>query len=211
MKFPRLRSADSSADEAESDVVVEDAPELSPAYTPAKGRPTPKRRDAEAKRRGPAGPPPKTQREAARRSRGNKEQRRSDAAERRERMAAGDDRYLMPRDKGPVRQYVRDIVDSRRHLIGLFMPLAVIVLIAMISPLPAMQAYAAPGTLVILVVMCVEGLWLGRSVIRRVRAKFPDAKDGNLSLGWYSFVRASQIRKLRIPKPRVQVGDEVAD
>jgi hypothetical protein len=42
-----------------------------------------------------------------------------------------------------------------------------------------------------------------------VRAKFPDARDRSLSLGWYSFVRASQIRKLRIPKPMVKVGDTV--
>jgi hypothetical protein len=125
-------------------------------------------------------------------------------------MAAGDDRYLMPRDKGPVRAYVRDIVDSRRHLAGLFMPLALLVLVAMISPVPSIQAYAAPGTLVILVFIVIEGLFTGRNVIKRVRERFPDATDKPLSLGWYSFVRASQVRKLRVPKPRVRPGDTVA-
>jgi hypothetical protein len=124
-------------------------------------------------------------------------------------MAAGDDRYLLARDKGPVRAYVRDIVDSRRHLIGLFMPLALIVLVAIISPVRAIQVYAAPGTLVILVIMILEGLLLGRTVNRRVHEKFPDAPDRALSLGWYSFVRASQVRKLRVPKPKVKPGDEV--
>ncbi len=209
VKFPRLRTADSPADEAEGTeaVVTETVP--SPRLTPAKGKPTPKRREAEARRRGPVAPPPRTQREAAKRARGNKEQRRSDASTRRERMAAGDDRYLMPRDKGPVRAYVRDIVDSRRHLAGLFMPLALLVLIAMISPVPTIQAYAAPGTLVILVLIVVEGIYTARTVIKRARAKFPDATDSSMSLGWYSFVRASQVRKLRVPKPKVKPGDSV--
>src|SRR5579884_3322216 len=46
------------------------------ATTAGKGRPTPKRRDAEGRRRGPVPPPPRTQREAMKRARGNKEERR---------------------------------------------------------------------------------------------------------------------------------------
>jgi hypothetical protein len=30
-----------------------------------------------------------------------------------------------------------------------------------------------------------------------------------LSVGWYAFIRASQIRKLRVPKPRVRPGDKI--
>ncbi|HEX4722732.1 MAG TPA: DUF3043 domain-containing protein, partial [Pseudonocardiaceae bacterium] len=153
------------------------------------------------------------QREAMKRSRGNKmnkDDRRAAAAQRRARMAAGDQKSLLPRDRGPVRAYVRDIVDSRRHLIGLFMPLAVLVLVAMVAPIQQIQLWAAPGTMVILVIMILEGVLLARTVTKRVRAKFPDAPDRTLSLGWYSFVRASQIRKLRIPKPIVKVGDAVA-
>jgi hypothetical protein len=210
VKFPRLRTADTPADvEADETVATDDSLVVGPARTPAKGRPTPKRRESEVRRRGPVAPPPRTQREAMKRSKVNKTDRKSASAERRERMAAGDDRYLLGRDKGPVRAYVRDIVDSRRHLIGLFMPLALIVLVAIISPVPAIQAYAAPGTLVILVIMILEGVLLGRTVNRRVREKFPDATDRPMSLGWYSFVRASQVRKLRVPKPKVKPGDTV--
>ncbi len=208
MKFPRLRSADSTADQA---VVEETATEEEAGrsgYTAPKGRPTPRRRDVQT-RRGPVAPPPRTQREAMRRSRGNKQQRRSNAAERRERMAAGDERYLLPRDKGPVRAYVRDVVDSRRHLIGMFMPLALLVLVALITPSKLVQLYSAPATVVILLIMILEGALLGRQVTRRVRQKFPDAPDRGLALGWYSFVRASQIRKLRVPKPRTKPGDQV--
>jgi len=208
VKLPRLRAAENTADEV-TDEPLEDVADAGRAYTPAKGRPTPKRREAESRRRGPMAPPPMTQREAMKRSRVNKADRRTMAAQRRERMAAGDDKYLLARDKGPVRAYVRNVVDARRHLIGLFMPLALVVLVAMVAPVPLVQAYAAPGTVVILLLMIVEGLLLARTVVKRVRAKFPDARDRSLSLGWYSFVRASQIRKLRIPKPMVKVGDAV--
>lgn len=215
MRFLRQRAADDiEAADADGDEVAT----VGSSYqqrdggrtaTAGKGRPTPKRRDAEGRRRGPVPPPPKTQREAYRRSKGdkgNKADRRSEAAIRRERMAAGDDKYLMPRDKGPVKAYVRNLVDSRRHLIGLFMPLALLVLVAMLVPSPLIQVYAAPVAMAALLVMVFEGIVMGRSIGRQVRQKFPDSSDSALSLGWYAFVRASQVRKLRMPKPQVKPG-----
>jgi hypothetical protein len=198
VKFPRLRGSTGTEDVDDEIEVVDPTPR---GATAPKGRPTPKRREAEGKRRGPVAPPPRTQREAAKRAKGTKEQRKANAAQRRER--------LLPRDQGPVRAYARDIVDSRRHLAGLFMPLALLVLIAIITPNPTIQAYAAPATLVILVIMVIEGYVVGRDVTKRVRAKFPDANDRQAALIWYSFVRSSQVRKLRMPKPTVKPGDTV--
>jgi hypothetical protein len=181
----------------------------------AKGRPTPKRRDAQGKRRGPAPPPPRTQREASkyakatrpdRPDRPSRDQRRRDAAERRERMAAGDDRYLLPRDRGPVRAYVRDVVDSRPHLMGLFMPLALVVLLSLVVPIPAVQQYLTLFSLIALSAMIIEGVFLGNQVTRRARAKFPKESINGLGTGWYAFTRASQLRRLRIPKPKVARG-----
>ena len=174
-----------------------------------KGRPTPKRREAEARRRGPAPPPPRTQREAARLAKANrpgKEERRRAAAERRERMAAGDQRYLMPRDRGPVRAYVRDVVDSRPHLMGLFMPLAAIVFLSVLMPIPEVQRYLSLFSMVALVTMVAEGVVIGLSIVRKARAKFPDETISTPSTMWYVFTRASQPRKLRVPKPRVARG-----
>lgn len=183
-----------------------------PGRTAGKGRPTPKRRDAEARKRGPAPPPPRTQREASKLARANrptKEQRRADAVERRERMAAGDERYLLPRDRGPVRGYVRDLVDSRPHLSGLFMPLAVIVIASLVLPFPRAQQLLSLFCTVALVTMLVEGILLGVQINRKVRARFPDEQVNGLGLGWYAFTRASQLRRLRIPKPRVRRGATV--
>ncbi|WP_040925583.1 DUF3043 domain-containing protein [Saccharomonospora marina] len=188
----------------------------SKGFTPGKGRPTPKRREADGKRRGPVAPPPRTTREAIRRSRElrkknpvSKDERRAAARERRERMMAGDERYLLPRDRGPVKAYVRDLVDSRRNVLGLFMPLAILVFITLLIPIPQIQQYATLLTTVMLLGMVVEGFLNGRRISRQVRAKFPKENVKGASIGWYAFVRASQIRKLRMPKPRVSPGQPV--
>ena len=82
-------------------------------------------------------------------------------------MAAGDERYLLPRDKGPVKAYIRNVVDSRRHLVGLFMPLALVVVVAMLSPATYVQVYAAPVLMAVLVVFAAEGFFIGRSTVIR--------------------------------------------
>ncbi|KFU76507.1 Protein of unknown function [Amycolatopsis lurida] len=218
MRFLRRSTTDSATTDTETpgDEAVE---VQAKSYTPGKGKATPKRREAEAKRRGPVAPPPTTMREAMKR---NKELRKSAKAdpdyklkqrnaakERRERMMAGEDKYLLPRDRGPVKAYIRDLVDSRRNLLGLFMPLAILVFVALILPYPEVQRYATLLCTVMLLGMIVEGFLSGRRIAKMVRLKFPNETIKGTSVGWYSFIRASQIRKLRVPKPRVKPGDKV--
>jgi len=208
------RSATASSDAV--DPLVDEESTTVKGHTPGKGRPTPKRREAEGRRRGPVPPPPRTTREAMRRARGNKEERKELAAKRkeirvaqRERMMAGEDKYLPARDRGPVKAYVRDLVDSRRNLLGLFMPLAIVVFVALLAPNRLLQSYATLLCLVILVAMILEGALNGRRYAKLARAKFPKEPIRGLSLGWYAFIRASQIRRLRIPKPQVSPGDKI--
>jgi hypothetical protein len=210
-----LRRSTPTAVGGDQPAVEEVAVQAARNRTEAKGRPTPKRREAQGKRRGPTPPPPRTQREAAKYAKAtkgpgaDKDQRRRDAAERRAGMAAGDDRYLLPRDRGPVRRYVRDVVDSRPHLMGLFMPLAVIVLLSLVVPIPAAQQYLSLFSLIALVAMILEGIWLGLTVTRKARAQFPKEPVNALGTSWYAFTRASQLRRLRIPKPQVGRGAKV--
>lgn len=208
-------NGDDGVDESTTSAPTTSAPS---AVTEGKGRPTPSRRDAQGKRRGPVAPAPLTAKEArARRkqTRGSKEdrkiasaERRANAADRRARMLAGEDKYLLPRDKGPVRAYVRDLVDARRHLVGLFMPLAVLLIMAMFLD-PGLQAYVTLGMFVMMLFMVIEGVLMGRRINNKVRERFPDSLDGGFKIGWYAFVRASQIRKMRAPQPRVSPGDAV--
>lgn len=218
MKFLRRGEASASNDLAADASAAETGGSATSTTTAGKGRPTPKRRDAEGKRRGPVAPAPMTQKEArARRkaTRGSRADRkaasadrRAASADRRARMLAGEEKYLLPRDRGPVRAYVRDLVDARRNLVGLFMPLALVLIVTMFLT-PAVQAYVTLAMLVMMAFMAVEGVIIGRTINRRVRERFPDSIDSSFSLGWYAFVRASQIRRMRAPKPRVEPGAPV--
>ena len=44
-------------------------------------------------------------------------------------MKAGDERYLLARDRGPVRRFIRDFVDSRFSFVELMVPLLVVTMI----------------------------------------------------------------------------------
>ncbi|MFC5287643.1 DUF3043 domain-containing protein [Actinokineospora guangxiensis] len=215
MRFLRRNSTTDSAEQAEESAVTVGENPVPKGYTPSKGRATPKRNESERKR-GPVAPPPKTTREAIRRSRGSKEDRKAMAAKRREqrvqqreRMMAGDDKYLMPRDRGPVKAYIRDLVDSRRNLLGLFMPLAVVVFVALLFPAVIVQYWATLFCLIMLVAMIFEAILNGRRVAKQVRARFPKETIRGFGIGWYAFVRATQLRRMRVPKPRVRVGEAV--
>lgn len=181
--------------------------------TAAKGRPTPSRREAQSRRRGPVAPAPTTQREALRRAKqakGSTEERRKAADDRRARRRVGDDQVLPARDRGPARAHIRDLVDSRAHLLGMFAPLAVVGVVVTLTADRTVTGTAQLVALGVLAAMALEGILLGVLVTRQVRATFPDDSTTGSSLGWYSFTRAAQIRALRKPAPRVARGDRVA-
>lgn len=205
---PSPAGADTATDGSDGTETTQDAVRADGSVR-GKGRPTPKRRDAQKRRRGPAPPPPRTQREAiklAKANRPDKGERRRQAAERRARMDAGDDRYLPARDRGPVKAYIRDLVDSRRHVIGLFMPLAGLVFLSILLPYPQVQTYVSIAAMGVMVSMIIEGVFLGRQVAAKARSRFPKEQIAGFSTGWYAFTRASQPRKLRVPRPRVELG-----
>ena len=49
----------------------------------------------------------------------------------------------------------------------------------------------------------------GRMISKRVNERFPNNTESTVKLGWYAFVRASQLRRMRAPKPRVSPGDTI--
>ena len=115
---------------------------LPKGYPPPKGKPTPKRLDQEIKRgvvRDPnaATPAQIRQREKELKKSMTKEEwkahkkevREQNRARNREMQAkidSGDERYLMDRDRGETRRFVRDWVDSRRFMNNYAMPLAIL-------------------------------------------------------------------------------------
>ena len=187
--------------------------------TAPKGRPTPKRNES-TKRRGPVAPAPATASEARKRRKelrntmskeerqAEKLQRRAAMGQRRERMMAGEEAYLLPRDQGPIRRYARDIVDSRRNVLGLFMPSALVLLFVMLA-LPKIQVLISPAMLLLMLVMAIDALFLARKVNKAVDAKFPDNQETHFKLGMYAASRASQMRRMRAPRPTVSPGAKV--
>jgi Protein of unknown function (DUF3043) len=134
--------------------------------------------------------------------------RRAQMADRRERMMAGDERYLLTRDQGPVRRFVRDMVDARRNVLGLFMPSALALLFIMFA-VPQLQLYISPAMMLLMALMMLDGLILGRKVARRVDEKFPANTESRWKLGLYAASRASQMRRMRAPRPQVKHGTSV--
>lgn len=166
-----------------------------------KGRPTPKRRDAEKRRRQPI-TAPSTGKEANKRRRAQLAEKRAKA---REGMAKGDEKHLLKRDKGPVRRLARNYVDSRRT-VGSYLMYAmfVIVLLSML-PIPAARLLVLFAPPVLLLVVFGEGLLLSRGIKKLAAERYPgeDAKG----VGMYAAMRAMQIRRLRIPNPQVRIGE----
>jgi hypothetical protein len=159
--------------------------------------------EARARRKALAGP--KLSREERREE---KAQHRARMAERRERMLAGDEAYLLSRDQGPVRRFVRDVVDARHNALGLFMPSALGLLFIMMA-VPQIQLYVSPAMLVLMVVMAVDAVLLARKVTKLVDAKLPDNRESRWKLGLYAASRASQLRRMRAPRPQVRRGERV--
>jgi hypothetical protein len=180
------------------------APEEHPAA--GKGRPTPKRREAEARNQRPLVP---TDRKAAKRE--MRERRNEMYAKQQEAMRTGDERYLPVRDKGPVRRWVRDYVDSHFSPSEYFLPLAMasIVLLFFASMFPEV---AVIGMIVMYVAFAISlAFAIGYAMIirRKLRARFDEDQIPRFT-GIYAFSRLFQPRFLRAPKPQVKRGEQPA-
>ena len=167
-----------------------------------KGRPTPTRKEAEQARKERVRPA-LTRRESVRRQR---EHVRSERGRARQAMMAGDERYLSPRDKGPERRFVRDYVDSRRTLAEFFLPTILIVLVLSLVRSPQIQLLSTLLWLGTLVLVMIDLAVIAVRVKREVRRRFPDDQRGHV---FYTIARATQMRRLRLPKPTVKPGTPV--
>ncbi|MCR6690292.1 DUF3043 domain-containing protein [Cellulomonas sp.] len=175
-----------------------DAPPVDQAAT-GKGRPTPRRKEAEAANRRPLVPADrKTAAKAARQA--QREQR--DAEYRA--MQSGDERAMPARDRGPVRRFVRDHVDARFNLGEYFLPVAAVFLVLQLSFTQINPQIAVLALLVLYVYVIaavVDGAILWWRLKRRLVVKFGAVPRGTLM---YAVMRAFQLRRARLPKPQVK-------
>lgn len=166
-----------------------------------KGRPTPKRSEAQTQRRSVA-QTPTTRKEAAKRQR---DDRRSAMERQRQALASGDERYLPVRDKGKVRRFARDYVDSRLCIAELFLPLAVIILMLSVVPSAVLKNVALLLWLVVIVMIVVDSFVIAIRLRKQLNERFPD--ENTKGAVRYALMRTLQMRRLRLPKPQVKRGE----
>lgn len=169
----------------------------------AKGRPTPSRKEAEAARKQSL-KVPKDPKEAKRAMR---ERERQARAANRTAMLAGDQRALPARDQGPVRAAVRDFVDGRSTLAEYFIFAALGVLFIGLfgGVVPGIQVYITLAFYLFLVLIIVDLSYLVWKLNRVLAVEFPNKADRK-GVAFYAIMRSIQMRRLRIPKPRVRRG-----
>ena len=177
------------------------------SYTPSKkelGVATPKRQSAGRRVGQPA---PSNRREAYRQL---KDRQRSERAEAAAGMKAGDERYLLARDRGPERRLVRDIVDCRRTAGTWFFAGAIVVLIGSSTRMP-IQVQVAANVLwaVLAIAVILDSILISRKVRRLVRERFPKTNQRMGSLALYGIMRGLTFRRMRVPKPQVPLGAKI--
>jgi hypothetical protein len=96
-----------------------------------KGRPTPKRKEAQSKRIVSSLAPASSKEEKKR----AREQSRASRNASRAAYLRGEESALPLRDKGPARKYVRNLVDSRKSIGEYFLPIIFVVLVLTIIPI----------------------------------------------------------------------------
>ncbi|WTW94520.1 DUF3043 domain-containing protein [Streptomycetaceae bacterium NBC_01309] len=195
--FRRRSQAESEAPETvtvESEVRDPEAP---------KGRPTPKRSEAQANRKTRV-TPPKDRKEASKVAR---QRAREDREAQRTALITGDERALPARDKGPVRRFCRDFVDSRISAAEFFLPSAVLILIMSIMPSPTLKNISLLAWAFAIVLIILDSFRLNFTMKKQLRKRFPDENLKGCTP--YAIMRSLQMRRLRLPKPQVKRGEKI--
>ncbi len=174
-----------------------EAPDKGPG---GKGRPTPTRKQAEAESRQRA--KATLDKKAAQRQ---QRQRRADqSVKMREAMRTGDERYLPKRDKGPVKRFIRNFIDSRVTVVEFLLPLLLVIWLLQFSGNPSLMRFSSILWSTSIIVVAIDTMWLLFRIKRALRAQFPDESMKGTTV--YTLMRVVQIRPMRQPKPQVKIG-----
>jgi hypothetical protein len=189
-----------------------------PAQT-GKGRPTPKRSQAEANRyrsvtgsttsgRGPSTaatggrkltPEEKTKARA---------QSRTERDRQMQAMRRGEEWALSPRDRGAVKQLARDYVDAHRRPSEFYMYALILLVIGLVAG-KSHSAISSDMQIVligIIVVIVGDALLLRRSISKLAAERLPGESARGIT--FYAVMRALQLRRFRTPAPRLKPGDK---
>jgi hypothetical protein len=184
-----------------------------PAQT-GKGRPTPKRSEAEANRyrsvtgsttsgrnrSSTAAPSRKLTPE-------EKSKVRSERSKQMDAMRRGEEWALQPRDRGPMKKLARDYVDAHRRPSEFYMYALIVLVISLVlgKAHKALNSDLQFLLLAIIVVIIVDALLLRRSISKLAKERLPGQSTRGIT--FYAIMRALQLRRFRNPAPGVKPGD----
>lgn len=169
--------------------------------TAGKGRPTPKREDAQAQNLRPLVP---KDRDASRKAAKARMRERENAEY--EAMQTGDVNHMPKAERLPWRIYIRDYVDARFNLGEFFIPVAFVILVVSIFVTYKWPTLALP--LMVLMYVYLFAVIIDIAIMWRKLKKKLIEKYGEKSVARgmrsasYAWSRAIQIRRWRLPKPR---------
>lgn len=170
-----------------------------------KGRPTPSRKEAEAAAKARA-KVPRTRREQMMAQRGASSESSKTV---RAGMKAGDERYLLARDKGPVRRFIRDFVDSRFSFVELMVPLLVVTLLLGYSGSPSLVSTGNTVMLGTVLLVTIDLVVLRFKLRNELSRRFPDEPTKGTT--YYAVMRALQMKFMRLPKAKVKIGQSLPE
>ena len=113
---------------------------------------------------------------------------------------------MPPRDRGPVRKFVRNYVDSRINIGEYFLPFIFVVLLMSLTRNQNIAILSILLMYSIMLIAIVDGLLLGRRIKKQVKERFPNESTRGLAI--YAFLRSTQMRRMRAPAPQVKRGDK---
>jgi hypothetical protein len=216
--MPVFRRSSAGATDSKADPEAEpsqDAPvKTTSAAQAGKGRPTPKRSEAERSRyrsiqggttsgRGAASSsaaPRKLTPEEKARDKANR-------AKRYDAMKRGDESALGARDRGNVRRYARNYVDSHRRISNYMMIIIVLLIVALPTLGKASGSSVSYIEFAVIAVVILDAYFLGQTIRKQAEKRYPN--ESTRGLAWYAGMRALQIRQMRFPKPQVKPGDKI--
>jgi hypothetical protein len=170
-----------------------------------KGRPTPTRKEAEAAAKERA-KVPRTRKEILAAQRQAKTESNQHI---RAQMKAGNEKYLLPRDKGPVRRFIRDFVDSRLSFVELLIPLLILTMVLGYSGNDTARGYGNAILLGTVLLVVVDMFTLRRRLRKQLAARFPGEPTKGTT--YYAVSRALQMKFMRLPKAQVKLGQELPE
>jgi hypothetical protein len=175
------------------------------AKVSGKGRPTPSRKEAEAAAKARAKVPRTRKEQAAQ----QKLARSQTSSKMREAMKTGDERFLPARDRGPVKRFLRDYVDSRFSFVELMIPVLLVTTVMAWSGSSSVAAYGNAILLGMLLLIITDLVRLRFKLKRELATRFPDEPTKGTT--YYAVMRSLQMKFMRLPKSQIKIGQRLPE